>query len=270
MKHFIYHENNQKYPYLPQEDSYFHDLSNGVFVVADGVTHDVMSDGFYPDPSDAAEVARIVCRETVLFLKDKEFSTDSITQAFIHANTKVKFFNENRDLYKHRESNGYTIGAAVAALVWIRDTTLLYGVLDDCFFSVFSEDLVDHPILKSFVDHSAKLIDNGMDWNDPKTRKFWRKDLRNHHIDKDGITYGYGALDGSLGFDLFLQTGKVQLMPRDLICVYSDGFIKTLKNKELITDLWNTNISTNSLETVARYVRDVGDPKEKTCYFIKV
>ena len=43
---------------IPQED-YYESYEN-IFVVADGVTHDI-DNGFYPNPSDSAEVAKIIC-----------------------------------------------------------------------------------------------------------------------------------------------------------------------------------------------------------------
>ncbi|PJA87209.1 MAG: hypothetical protein CO141_00615 [Candidatus Moranbacteria bacterium CG_4_9_14_3_um_filter_42_9] len=231
MKHVLYHENNLKHPYIPQEDSYLHSTKECVYVVADGVTHDSTDPTLYPMPSDSFEVARIVCSEVIKYLEGKEFTTASIRSAYLEANKKVAEYNLHSPLYAGRKSNGFTIGAVATSVVWIKDNKLLYGVLDDCFISVFGEDLIDQPMLKSYVEISAKYLDGNFDWGKIETRRHWREDIRNHKIVVDGKEYGYGIIDGREGFEQYLQLGEADLNKGDLVCVYTDGFIKMLQNK---------------------------------------
>jgi len=269
MKHILYHENNHMRPYAPQEDSYYHSVKNGVFVVADGVTHEPTDPVLYPMPSDAYEVARIICHEVVEYLEKKDFSEETIKKTYEAANKKVLSFNKKSSLYKNRENNGYTIGAATSSMVWIKDSKLLYGVLDDCFISIFSADLVDHPMLPSYVEQSAKYVDGNFDWGKIETRKYWRKDIRNHKIVVDGKEYGYGVIDGRKGFEQFLQLGEVQLKKGDLICVYTDGFIKLLQNLDFIKKLKNNDFTAETFELISNTAKEMGVQEEKTCYFIK-
>jgi len=56
-------------------------------------------------------------------------------------------------------------------------------------------------------------------------------DIKNHKIVVDGKEYGYGIIDGREGFEQYLQLGEADLNKGDLVCVYTDGFIKMLQNK---------------------------------------
>jgi hypothetical protein len=263
----VYHENNSKNPYIPQEDA-FADVGN-IFVVADGVTHDTNQDGMYPIPSDSAKVAQIICDAVLDSLKDKKPSLDNIKQAYIKSNSEAQHFNESRPLYINREKNGYTIGAATTATIWFDKNTLLYGVLDDCFISVFSEDYVNHPTLKSYVEQSAKFLDANYDWSKSETRKLWRKEIRNNVFVKDGKEYGYGVIDGRDGFLPYLQLGEVKLKKGDLVCVYTDGFIKMFQNIDFVKGLREQPFSRKTYEYIKGYAEKLGVFKEKTGYFIK-
>ncbi|KKS54729.1 MAG: hypothetical protein UV21_C0005G0093 [candidate division WWE3 bacterium GW2011_GWD2_42_34] len=269
MKHILYHENNLKHPYAPQEDSYLHSTKEGIFVVADGVTHDPTDPTLYPMPSDSYEVARIVCNEVIKYLEGKEFTTDSIKSAYSEANKKVAEYNLHSPLYAERKNNGFTIGAAAASVVWIKENKLLYGVLDDCFISVFGDDLVDHPMLKSYVEMSAKYLDGNFDWGKIGTRRHWRENIRNHKVVIEGKEYGYGVIDGREGFDQYLQTGEVALNKGDLVCVYTDGFIKMFQDREFAKELKEKPFTAETYKFISETAIKLEQYKEKTGYFIK-
>lgn len=266
LEHFIYHENNLANPYIPQED--FYQNSDSVFVVADGIKHDLVN-GLYPNPSDSGKVAEIICETVIKELNDTNKEIDDIRNAVEKANKEVKKFNKTTKLYKERESNGYTIGAAVFAVIVIKEGKLLYGVLDDCYLSIFSDDLVDHPTLKSFVDKSAKHYDANYDWSKTGDRKVWRKKYRNNKLDIEGRKLGYGAVDGRKGFEKYVQYGEEILKSNDLICLYTDGFIKIMKDTEFVKRIKNSDFSMETLDYISNYTKEKILPKEKTCYFIK-
>ena len=266
-KWILYHENNKEKSYIPQEDMYAN--SDLTFAVADGVTLDPDERGVYPIPSDSAVVAKIICDELVKFLEKKDPSLELILDAYLSANKKVLEFNQTSQRYANRENNGYSIGAATCALVCISENKLLYGVLDDCYISIFSDDYVDHPILKDYVADSAKFLNANYDWSKPESRKFWRKELRNHTFVKDGVSYGYGVIDGRPGFDKYLQLGEVDLKPNDLICVYSDGFIPLIREKDLIMNLREKPFTGETFDLIKDFSNKLNITKEKTAYFIK-
>ena len=270
MKHLLYHENNLKHPYAPQEDSYFHSRDKNIFVVADGVTHDPTDPTLYPMPSDAYEVAKIICEQVVKDLENKPYTQESLREAYKKANEKVAEYNATSALYKNRESNGFTIGSATTATIWIENYKLLYGVLDDCFISVFSDDLVDHPMLKSYVEIAAKYLDSKFDWGKIETRRHWREDIRNHKVFIEGKEYGYGVIDGREGYDQFLQVGEVKLKKGDLVCVYTDGFIKLMQNQEFIRTIKEQPFAADTYKYISDTTSKLDQYKEKTCYFIKI
>ena len=267
IKHFFYHENNRKEPYRPQEDAFA--STDNIYVVADGVTHDVDKDGIYPIPSDASKVAQIICDTVTGYLSSKHPSLENIKLAYLEANKQVQNFNQTRPLYQERENNGYTIGAATTATIWISGNKVLFGVLDDCFISIFSDDYKDHPILKSYVEQSAKILDANYDWSKPETRKLWRKEIRNHVYIHEGKKYGYGAIDGRQGFEKYLQLGEVNLKPNDLICIYTDGFIKLIQDLDFVKGLREQAFTAQTYEYIKEYAEKLNSYKEKTAFFIK-
>ncbi|OGC51689.1 hypothetical protein A2982_03390 [candidate division WWE3 bacterium RIFCSPLOWO2_01_FULL_39_13] len=266
LKFFVYHENNLEKPYLPQEDFYAN--HENIFVVADGITHD-LQDGLYPSPSDSAEVAKIICSTFISELKNTEKELSDIKRAVKIINQKVMKFNRSSELYKNRENNAFTIGAVVFALIIIKKDKLIYYVLDDSFFSIFSDDLVDHPTLKSYVNISAEYYKAHYDWTKPEERKAWRKDYRNNSFEIDGQTLGYGAIDGREGFDKFVQCGEESLKSNDLICLYTDGFIPAMKDTRFVKEIKNSEFSIESSDFISKYTKRNKMHKEKTCYFIK-
>lgn len=263
----LYHENNRDHPYIPQEDAY--SKIDNIYVVADGVTHDLNKDGVYPIPSDSAKVAQLICDTITKYISLNHSSLENIRQAYIEANKQVQDFNQTRDLYKERETNGYTIGSATTATICIEGNKILYGVLDDCFISVFSDDYKEHPTLKSYVEQSAKVLDDNHDWSKPETRKLWRKEIRNNTYMHEGKEYGYGVIDGREGFEKYLQLGEVELKPGDLVCVYTDGFIKLLQDIKFVKGLREQDFSAKTYEYIKEYAIKSGCEKEKTAYFIK-
>lgn len=267
LTHILYHEDNFHYPYLPQED-YFASFDN-IFVVADGVTHEPDENGIYPENSDAAKVAEIICETFISQLKDTPRELDDIKAAIPIISEKVRVFVESTENYKNRETNGYTIGASVFALVVIHQGRLIYALLDDCFFSIFSDDLVDHPMLKSYVAMSAKHFDVNFNWKTADGRKVWRKEYRNHSFEKDGQKLGYGVIDGRSGFEQFIQYGEEVLKDGDLICLNTDGFIKPLQDKEFIENVKNKPFSDQTFKYISAYTKEKDIYKEKTCYFVK-
>jgi hypothetical protein len=265
--HILYHQNNQEDPDKATEDYYSH--SDNIFVVADGITHDRDENGQYPNPSDSAEVAKIICREINEYLSDHPQTATEIKNAFTQANSAVERFNINRPLYQNRESNAYNIGAATVALACIMKGKLIYGVLDDCFISVFSDDLIDKPTLRGYVQESAALLDENFDWSTKETRKLWRKNIRNNVYPYKGRSYGYGALDGRSGYEKYLQIGQVKLKDGDLICVYTDGFMKLLKIPEFVSHIKNCEFDPAMYKYINSISQHHGVNKEKTCYLIK-
>lgn len=262
-KHILYHVNGELHP---TEDAWA-TICN-VFVVADGVTHDTDDNGNYPKVSDSAHVAKLTVRLLSEYLSKRCNSLSDIKDAFIKTNQEVANYNKSTYRYELKETNGYDIGAATVAVGVILDNKLLYGVLADCVISVFSTDLVDHPTLIPHVDLSANYLDSHYKWSDKITRKLWRKEIRNNSFQTESGSIGYGALDGRDGFLPFLQLGEVDLFKGDLVCVYTDGFIKMLLNREFVKGLKETDFSDTAVSFITSTAKKLQQDQEKTGYFI--
>lgn|GEM_PF-2489117 len=268
IKYFLYHENNIKHPYLPQEDAYAN-LDN-IFTVADGITHDRSPKGLYPDPSDSAKVAQIVCEEVIDGLVDLKPTLELMKRAYLRADGMVCAFNYDRPLYLNREKNAYNYGATTGATIVVEENHLFYAVVDDCFFSIYGEDGVDGVKLNHFVENSSQMYDEHFDWTKADDRKIWRKEIRNHTFKYKGKTYGYGAIDGDGNFKKFLQVGTAKLNLGDLVCLYTDGFIPLLKQVDFIKHIKSHDFSSKTYDYIMKYAQKLDVTKEKTCYFIKV
>ena len=267
--YIFYHETNPKTPERPVEDARAN--TGNIFVVADGITIDPLENGTYPNPSPSGNVSKIICSECIECLSNlSEIKTGDIKKALQKANKKVDKYNRGLPNYEEELSKAYNVGSAVVAVGVIQDNRLIYGVLDDCYVSVFSDDLVDHPQLESYVQKTAKFFDANYDWSKTEDRRFFRRDLRNTTYTFGGETYGYGALDGADGYEKYLQLGEVELKAHDLVCVYTDGFIQPLKDLDFVKKL-KFEISSDEIRNyIESYCVENGFVKEKTCFFIKI
>jgi len=127
-----------------------------------------------------------------------------------------------------------------------------------------ADDEQDQALSKS---QKAELLNTGS--SKPETRKLWRKEIRNNTYIHDGNEYGYGVIDGREGFMKYLQLGKVALKPNDLMCVYTDGFIKLLQDLDFVKGLREQSFSAQTYEYIKGYAEKHDAYKEKTAYFIK-
>jgi hypothetical protein len=273
MKYLLYHENNIIHPELPQEDYFVN--NDEIFIVNDGITHDLDENGNYPKPSDAYLVAKITGDTILGYLKVHGKSLKMIKSAYKTASKEVQKFQKGRKLYKDRETNGYSIGACVSATGVFIKNKFLYGVIDDCYVSVFNDDIVDHPMLKWYIGDTNRYYNQKIhgkplyDWQKAEDKKVFRKDMRNNVFIVDRKEYGYGAIDGREGYEKYMQLGEVELKENDLICVYSDGFIKSLADKEFVKSIYCSDLSEDTEKYIKGYLRANKFDKEKTCYFIR-
>ena len=267
LEHILYHENSQTHSDVIQEDYYAN--SDNIFIVADGITLESGSGVERPKSTDSFDVAKIASEETLAELNKKFFNTNDIKNALVKANKKVASYLRGRTLYKNRERNGFMFGSTLIAVGGIINDRLLYGVLDDCLISVFSSDLIDHPIFKNDVTKTFRYFETHYDKSKTKDLKFFKKNLRNHKVVINGQTYGYGAIDGRKGFEQFIQLGEVTLKDNDLICIYSDGFIKPINDLDFVKTIYNSKLTNETLKYLTEYLRKNNISKEKTCYFIR-
>ena len=263
LDYFLYHKLNTE-KNLPQEDYYIE--NDNIFIVADGIRHDPNEKGDYPTPSESYEIAVIACNTCLSHLQNSDRKTNAIKEAFAIATKKIVEYQKNSNLYKNRETNAYTIGATRIIVGIISPGKITYGLIDDCFFSIFSEDLIDHPMLIPNVENTSKYFDAHYDWSLPEHRKYFRKELRNNTVEVDKKLYGFGSLDGRSGYERFAQYGEESLKDGDLVCIYSAGFIKPLLDTKLAGKLRNEEFSKNVVDA---YCKEKGFHREKTAYFIK-
>jgi hypothetical protein len=94
--------------------------------------------------------------------------------------------------------------------------------------------------------------------------------LRNSKYINNGQVYGYGALDGREGFLDYLQLGEARLKIGDLVCLYTDGFIKLIQDRVFVQWLREERFSPETHEFITSRALELQAHKEKTGYFIQV
>jgi len=164
MKQILYSEGNYKYPYKPHEDASF--ILDSIIAIADGVTHDPLPNGLYPNPSDSAEIASLVVKKLVNYTSyNSSAQANDFVQTFLKVNADIADYNQNRKLYIERESNGYDFACAVAVLVRVEEKLLTYACLDDCSLLVFDSKSKNKINLSPFVKQSSKFFDTNFNWS---------------------------------------------------------------------------------------------------------
>ena len=93
--------------------------------------------------------------------------------------------------------------------------------------------------------------------------------MKNNKQKINGEEIGYGAVDGNEGFFQFVQFGEEKLNHGDLICLYTDGFIRLLKDKNFVKHMYESKLELNVFKYISDYTKENKIYQEKTCYFIR-
>lgn len=267
MDYLYYHENHIEKPFLPQEDFGLHNVEKGLFIVADGVTLDPESEKTYSYPSDAFEVAKILTETTVntLLTKDQVVSSD-LHKALMKGNEKVKMYVENTMRWKNRESNGYSIGSAVAAVMCIKDKLLNYAMVEDCNITLLRGGKLETLNKDTRFENAReylKTFPDGYDWGNQEHRARKRRDI----VNNDDIEKGLGIFDGRPGVEKYIVEGSETLVSGDIVFIYSDGFVNAINDADF-TSLFRKDLP-SQLEVHA-FMRSKNYTDEKTFYAVLV
>lgn len=248
---------------FPIEDQFYVNDNVDEAIVADGITRDPVGisdfslhsfDEFirnYPRPS-GGEIAAKTIVDTF------KNSKGSLRERLIKCNNEVRKINDKYIKKCDYLENDYY--GAVTSCIKIEGNILHYAFICDCGVIVYDK----YGNIKFKTDDEKELFSDpyinkiGIPWNLKESRVIVRRDYRNNLNNiKNNKCVSYGALTGEKDAIDFIRTGEVELLPSDIVVLYSDGFVNFLENEEFIELLLNFD-----KEHLKKYV----NKKAKECY----
>ena len=203
-------QKNTKQADKPNEDLVSCDLNNNIFILLDGVSRDNI-DGKYPNPSPAVEVVEILKHSIHQGLVSlSEYACDRITSAMLHANTRIKEYNQEHVL-------DFAAGA-VGIVGIIEDQRFYYGYIGDCYGRIITGNRTN-----IFTSCQTQEIAR-------HKKEYSADEIR--HIICNNIKHpcGYGVLNGDEGARDFIRCGVIDWVNVDQIILSSDGMEDFLSN----------------------------------------
>mgnify|MGYP003394045685 CR=1 FL=1 len=214
----------------PPEDYILRSTLHPIFVVADGVTLAPGADGRYPDPSGAAEAARVFC-ETAIREAEKlfeNFSEKDLIDIFRAGNEAVGEYNRAQGRTKETIDHvTFDLFSTTTAFALLKDGKLYWFSLCDSFVFVFDEtgkEKFTSPGPFSTLNDAHAL----------EQRRVFHRAYRNG-VSPDGKPNGYGVVTGESSAETYLNQGVIDLAHGDLIALCTDGFESYLKTPDFIS-----------------------------------
>ena len=217
---------NTKSDDKPNEDYAYFDQEHAIGMLLDGVSRDKEA-GKYPVPSPSA-IATKIFADSVLVngKKHSDIDLDSLQKIISAANKEVKAYNGQ---LKHRFPAG-----TVGIIFYIKKNVFHYAYIGDSYAAIIRDNS-----RRVFTEcQTEEVIKHKREFSSDEIRF----DICNH------ISHpcGYGVWDGNPDAMNFVKYGSIQLKPRDIILLYSDGLCDEISLKsdteivrERVTDLFS-------------------------------
>lgn len=211
----------------PNDDYYCWRLNGKSFAVADGVSRTQDPGAVHPATSRLAAAA--FCTEVTRALEqDKTFE-----QAFICASITIANLNKAKDItvqsvdYLARD---YMCCVGVAGILGreIPDR-FFYGYLPDCGLFVYDRNYLPVFVSENPIAILEEFRENRSFSTADEKRVWWRRDMRNR---PGARVMTYGALTGEPAALSYVKTGYIDLQPKDVVILFSDGMYPFLFDHE--------------------------------------
>jgi len=214
----------------PNED--FVLVKDGIFGIFDGVT--LAHQDPYPDPSPAAEAAKIGAKAVVGNIEQNRGGTEGlrlIRESFTLANKQIRELNNRLGVTP--ETIDYLnkqYAAAVGCFGFVKDAIFYFGQLNDCGVAVFDQqgnqelDFVENqqPLIKYLQEARKRgLFEPGSKEEHIHVRS---QIVNNKEIAFAGEYINFGVMTGEENAGQFLRIGAFNLHQNQIAVFYSDGF----------------------------------------------
>lgn len=191
----------------PNEDYYLCDDFHGVYIIADGVSRDIIN-GQYPRPSPSQIVSKIFVESAhEFYLKNiSNYTYDSILlEMMTYGNRKIMEFNNQNSW-----TDDYLPGTVGIILVFT-ESSIKYSFIGDCSGFIVNNNN-RYMFTKCQTQKIAKyryLID--------------RKIIRNSICNNKNHPLSYGVLNGDVKALAFVEAGEKELEFDDKVLLATDG-----------------------------------------------
>ena len=299
MKTFVYHENaSGKASFTKTGDAWSIDNDLKIFAVADSPLRCLIRDTkHYPFDDHGYEAANTFCKGFINYCKtqlsSEDFSLKALKDVLIKSNEDIKKLNIQLGK-KFNDPLNYDLAETVGIGALIKDHTLYYGGLEDCYVNVLRgknlENIAkwNYQIVKAskyidklsiedkLKDYIPKELINKLK-KENQWEPCWCNYLRNNKnaLDEEGNLVGWGCFTGEKEAEEFIQTHSVKLKKNDYILLFSDGMIPVLRDKGFIN--WFVQNVTSSFyfqyqmrSKIMELLGDRGEAnKEKTLIYMQ-
>jgi serine/threonine protein phosphatase PrpC len=261
---FFYYEGERDKPWRLPEDKAVIDLDRGFLSVADGVSRNGL-DNKRKYPQDyLGGAAASIFTQSAHFLFDRfDYENGGMDDLLREVNKEIYKFNSAQG-FDYKNPQKYYMGECVGVTAGIKNSTLYYGMLEDCYINVLRGDALkdqiklDYQIRKAFR-YAQKLVREN-----PKRdfENVWCNELRNNpNVNNEkGERAGWGSFNGEKTAEEFWQTGSIELQKGDIIWIVSDGMLPVLESDEIVNYIINEadNIGTRSQRELADLITEYG------------
>jgi serine/threonine protein phosphatase PrpC len=267
-----------EYENHPREDYHLCSSKYPIFIVADGVTLKRNTEGLYPTPSGAYELAKLFCHTIIENAENmyEQFSEEKLNELFKIGNEVAKKFNES--LGRNKESIDYRefdLFAATTAFVIIKESRVYWWSLGDSGITAFDENksnIFQSP--EAWPDEKEKISATG---NTPLTDTEFnklKKRLFRNALTEEGERFGYGVITGEDSACVYLNTGSFTLKKGFLILIYTDGYENYIPLSEFVKTFnnWTDDIDTRFDDFILQKSREDSNlyGREKTIVAVEV
>lgn len=258
MKTFVYHENaSGKASFTKTGDAWSIDDDLKIFAVADSPLRCLIRDTKqYPFDDYGYEAASTFCEGFIKHCKtqlsSENFSLKTLKDILIKTNEDIKKLNMRLGK-KFNDPLNYDLAETVGVGAVIKDHTLYYGGLEDCYVNVLRgknlENIAkwNYQIAKAskyidklsskdkLKDYIPKELINKLK-KENQWEPCWCNYLRNNKnaLDEEGNLVGWGCFTGEKEAEEFIETYSIPLKKNDHILLFSDGMIPVLRDKGFI------------------------------------
>ena len=213
-KYEVFTCKNSKAQDKPNEDFVMYDEKENVGLILDGVSRD-RENGSYPSPSPVL-VASQIFADSVLKKMSCNVGTGilKIQNMIYKANTELKKYNEQ---LQHRFPAG-TVGIVFS----FEQKHFNYGYIGDCYAAIIRDNRY-----RIFTECQTMMVSK-------HKKEYSADEIRFDICNHVSHPCGYGVWDGNSSAMDFVKYGTIQIMPGDVILMFTDGLQAEVSEKNIV------------------------------------
>lgn len=213
MKVTYYSEQNRISADKPNEDAFYCDIDEKIFIVLDGVSRD-RQNGAYPDPSPARDVSSLLIDTISAHLLKPQSGMNNPFEMMLSAvsagNMEVGRYNEKNRMHVFP-------AGAVGIVSLIAENSFYYSYIGDCCGWAIGQNGCG-----MFTESQTRKVHEHI-------KQYTAGEVRGTICNSISHPDGYGVINGDPRAMDFLKMGRISLQDVDYILLASDGMEEWLE-----------------------------------------